>query len=145
MQNNSNEKKLRRTSRQAWLTKMGEKQRDEIRKQKETRREMAKMKQKILNVEEGNEDASDDKLKMRAAERLYYYFTTEMHDARNRAKSWFFEEIGYALALWKNSVEGLIRELYQNELSWVNADAKCGAKEVDIIPLLSVSDVTCYV
>lgn len=43
-------KKVRRISRPAGLAKMGEKHVEKIKKQKDTRREMAEMKQKILKM-----------------------------------------------------------------------------------------------
>lgn len=49
---------------------------------------MAKMKQKILNVEEGIEDGFENNLQMKAEEHLYYIVRTEMNDVRNRAKSY---------------------------------------------------------
>lgn len=82
---------------------------------------------------------------MRAAVRLYSIATTEIHEARNRARSLLYAEIVYSLTLWNNSSESIVRSPYQPTLGWANGGTKCRITNLEQIPLLNDSSIARYV
>lgn len=82
---------------------------------------------------------------MRTAQRLFSIVTTEMHGGRDRAKSIVFEEIVFALRLWKKASESSKTDRKQPMFRWVNAEAKSGINEVEETPLVNVSEASYYI
>lgn len=84
-------------------------------------------------------------MQMRAAERLYSILTTGIHDARNRVKSLFYEEIGYSLTQWNIAADNVTLSLYQPEVLCVNDNFKIRINNLEDIPLTNASHVADHV
>jgi len=80
---------------------------------------------------------SPDDVSHRCVERLYKRYTSLLHTGRERAKSYFFEELGYALCTW--STHSFIPvNISQASVTWMDPDASPHVNQLKHIPLVEV-------
>lgn len=103
---------------------------DTIRRRMETKAD--KVKKGKGNKLNNNSEPTDDDVALRCTHRLYTKITGYMHDGRERARSHFFECLGYALGDWNTFV--VSNEIDRPKVRWAHADATNSVTSILNVP-----------
>lgn len=96
-------------------------------------------KPKALQSRRKNKDAhpTDEEVSVRAVDRIYSIVTAHLHKSRDRARTIFFDEIGYALVAWSD--HSLPNHLEEPVVSWAYAEGTDTTLPVPSVPMTVVT------